>query len=145
MDQPLHKTVVHINMCSIWWIIDVYLLLSYLLNLNISCIIFVFYCVLLHTHINILNLISRKNVTWHLTFRPITRWTLSRMFISNARDKTSTKIPLWASRVSKSDYFPWYTTTTWRYHLVYVVRFELDQMIMALCRIFDVIKQLSTL
>ena len=31
------------------------------------------------------------------------------------------------------------------HHLVSVVRFELDQIIMALCRIFDVIKQLSTL
>jgi hypothetical protein len=31
------------------------------------------------------------------------------------------------------------------YHLVSVVRGELDQIIMALCRIFDVIKQSSTL
>ena len=30
------------------------------------------YCVLLHTHTDILNLISLKNVTWHLTFRFIT-------------------------------------------------------------------------
>ena len=31
------------------------------------------------------------------------------------------------------------------HHLVYVVRFEPDQIIMALCRIFHVIKQLSIL
>ena len=31
------------------------------------------------------------------------------------------------------------------HHLVSVVRFELDQIIMALCRIFELIKQLSTL
>jgi hypothetical protein len=31
------------------------------------------------------------------------------------------------------------------HHLVSVVRYELDQIIMELCRIFDVIKQLSTL
>ena len=31
------------------------------------------------------------------------------------------------------------------HHLVSVVIFELDQIIMALCEIFDVIKQLSTL
>ena len=44
------------------------------------------YNVLLHTHIDILNLISLKNVTWHLTFRYVTRWTLCRMVISTARD-----------------------------------------------------------
>jgi hypothetical protein len=35
--------------------------------------------------------------------------------------------------------------TEFGHHLVSVVRFEQDQIIMALCRIFDVIKQLSTL
>jgi hypothetical protein len=107
-------------------------------------------------HIDILNLISLKNVTWHLTFRSINRWTLGRMVISTAREKTPMDIPLWASLVFKSVYFPWYTITTRRWHdqqkllnmghhLVSVVRFELDQISMALCRIFDVIKQLSTL
>ena len=42
--------------------------------------------ILLHTHIDILNLISLKNVTWHLTFRYINRWTLCRMVISTACD-----------------------------------------------------------
>ena len=41
---------------------------------------------LLHTHIDILNLISLKNITWHLTFRYINRWTLCRMVITTARD-----------------------------------------------------------
>ena len=45
---------------------------------------------LLHTHIYILNLISLKNVTWHLTFRYINRWTLCRMVISTAREVIST-------------------------------------------------------
>ena len=43
-------------------------------------------CILLHTHIDILNLISLKNVTWHLIFRYVNRWTLVRMVISTARD-----------------------------------------------------------
>ena len=67
--------------------------------------------VLLHTRIDILNLVSLKNVTWHLTFRSINRSTLGRMVISTAREKNSIEIPLWASRVSKSGYFTWYTTT----------------------------------
>jgi hypothetical protein len=46
----------------------------------------VWYVVLLHTHIDILNLISLKNVTWHLIFRYINRWTLVRMVILTARD-----------------------------------------------------------
>ena len=41
---------------------------------------------ILHTHIDILNLISLKNVTWHLTFRYINRWTLCCMVISTASD-----------------------------------------------------------
>ena len=41
---------------------------------------------LLQTNINILNLISLKNVTWHLTFLYINRWTLCRMVISTTRD-----------------------------------------------------------
>jgi hypothetical protein len=57
-------------------------------------------------YIYILNLISLKNVTWHLTFRSINRWTLGRMVISTAREKTPIKIPLWTSRVSESCYFP---------------------------------------
>ena len=44
----------------------------------------------MHTDIDILNLISLKNVTWHLTFRLINRWTLCRMVISTARDAIST-------------------------------------------------------
>jgi hypothetical protein len=61
--------------------------------------------ILLHTHIDILNLISLKNVTWHLKFSSINRWTLGRMVISNAHEKTPMEIPLKASRVSKSGYF----------------------------------------
>jgi hypothetical protein len=104
--------------------------------------------VLLHTHIDILNLISLKNVAWHLTFRSINRWTLGHMVISTAREKTPMEIPLWASHVSKSGYFPWYTTTTWLRTKVCLPGRQgnvLDQIVMALCRIFDVIKQLSIL
>ena len=42
--------------------------------------------ILLHTHIDILNLISLKNVTWHLTFRSINRWAIGRIVISTTRD-----------------------------------------------------------
>ena len=48
---------------------------------------------LLHTHIDILNLINLKNVTWHLTFSSINHWTIGRMVISTARDKTPMEIP----------------------------------------------------
>ena len=48
------------------------------------------HCTLLHTHIDILNLISLKNVTWHSTFRYINSWTLCHMVISTARDVIST-------------------------------------------------------
>ena len=50
----------------------------------------------------------------------INRWTIGCMVISTARENMG-------------------------HHFVSVVRFELDQIIMALCRTFDVIKQLSTL
>ena len=63
--------------------------------------------ILLHTHTDILNLINLKNVIWHLTFRSITRWTLGRMVISTAHEKTPMEILLWALRVSKSGYFSW--------------------------------------
>ena len=62
--------------------------------------------ILLHTHKNILNLISLKNVTWHSTFRSIDRWTLGRMVMSTACEKTPMEIPLWASHVSQHNFIP---------------------------------------
>jgi hypothetical protein len=42
--RPLHKIFVHINFFSLWWIIDVYLLLPFLLNFY--CIFTLYYVVL---------------------------------------------------------------------------------------------------
>jgi len=64
------------------------------------------------------------------------------MVISTAHEKTPMEIPLGAS----SNYFPWNTTTTWLQNerLVHQADKEINHLL-ALCRVFDVIKQLSTL
>ena len=50
--------------------------------------------IILHTHLEILNSISLKNDTWHLTFRSINSWMLCRMVISTACKKTPMDILL---------------------------------------------------
>jgi hypothetical protein len=77
-----------------------------------------------------------------MTFRSINRWTLDRMVISTALDNCIISrdnfILHCDNKYRRTEYGSSLGSSS-------VVRFELDQIIMALCRIFDVIKQLSTL
>ena len=77
------------------------------------------------------------------------RWTLGRMVLSTAHEKTPWKFPcephVFLNPVTSFGRQHQHGGERKVHHLVSFVRFELDQIIMALCGIFDVIKQLSTL